>query len=301
MTDHLQFTVDPGAFLALAEDYLTADPVLCSVVASTANREASSGCEATPGSPHWYVTVHGPDRVVGAAMRTAPDPPHPLFVLPMPDAAAVDLARVLHDRGESVGGANGALPAVRVFAQEIARLNGGSVGVEVPTRLFELRHVIDPRPAPGTLRLVTTDDVDLVTSWLDWFHHDADFQAGRDPGDQPAPRPEQVRAQIEAGRYWLWWHQDRPVHLSGLNPDSFGVQRIGPVYTPPAERGRGWASAAVAQLCRQILSAGARPCLFTDQHNPVSNHVYTAIGFEPVVDMVNLTIDAASSPRRVDG
>ena len=55
----------------------------------------------------------GRRRVVGVAMRTAPFAPYPLFVLPMPDAAAVALARALHDRGEPVGGVNGALAGGR--------------------------------------------------------------------------------------------------------------------------------------------------------------------------------------------
>ena len=33
-----------------------------------------------------------------------------------------------------------------------------------------------------------------------------------------------------------------------------------------------------------------RCCLFTDQANPISNHIYEALGYRPVVDMVNLTI-----------
>ena len=31
-------------------------------------------------------------------------------------------------------------------------------------------------------------------------------------------------------------------------------------------------------------------CLFTDQANPTSNKIYTALGYQPVVDMANLII-----------
>ena len=48
-------------------------------------------------------------------MRTARTPPHPMFVLPMADDAALALARALHDRGEAVGGLNGSLPAAEVM------------------------------------------------------------------------------------------------------------------------------------------------------------------------------------------
>jgi len=49
------------------------------------------------------------------------DAPYPPFLLPMPDEAAVALARTLHQRGEEVLGLNGALPAVELCAAELTR------------------------------------------------------------------------------------------------------------------------------------------------------------------------------------
>ena len=80
------------------------------------------------------------------------------------------------------------------------------------------------------------------------------------------------------------------MHLTGANPPSFGVARVGPVYTPPAQRGRGWASNAVAEVSRRIQAEGAQVCLFTDQANPTSNKIYADLGYRPVVDMANLVI-----------
>ena len=68
------------------------------------------------------------------------------------------------------------------------------------------------------------------------------------------------------------------------------MARVGPVYTPPEHRGRGYASAAVAGVSERLLEQGVRVCLFTDQANPTSNRIYTALGFEPVVDMANLVV-----------
>ena len=62
--------------------------------------------------------------------------------------------------------------------------------------------------------------------------------------------------------------------------------RIGPVYTPPEHRGRGYASNLVAAATQQQLDAGRSfVFLFTDLANSTSNHVYEAIGFEPVSDI----------------
>ena len=62
------------------------------------------------------------------------------------------------------------------------------------------------------------------------------------------------------------------------------------MYTPSAQRGRGWASNAVAEISRRTQAKDARVCLFTDQANPTSNKIYAALGYQPVADMANLVI-----------
>jgi GNAT superfamily N-acetyltransferase len=288
----LELFDDAEAFLERAADHLALDPVLNTVVASMAEREAAEGRATDPALPHWYAVVGGQDGgIAGVAMRTAPFAPYPLFVLPMPDAAAVRLARLLHGRGEEVGGANGALPAVRAFAEETARLTGGEVVVGMHTRLFELRSVRSPRRPAGTLRVATEADTDLALAWFDAFHADADEQAGRSDGHgAESVAPELVLRRLRSGRLFFWEVDGERVHMTGRNPASYGAARLGPVYTPREHRGRGYARATVAELSQRILDAGERPCLFTDQANPVSNRIYEAVGYEPVVDMANLLV-----------
>lgn len=71
-----------------------------------------------------------------------------------------------------------------------------------------------------------------------------------------------------------------------------GVVRIGPVFTPPELRGRGYAGVAVAELSRRLLHAGNRACmLYTDLANPTSNSVYQRIGYRPVLDAQQLDFE----------
>jgi predicted GNAT family acetyltransferase len=61
--------------------------------------------------------------------------------------------------------------------------------------------------------------------------------------------------------------------------------RIQYVYTPPAERRKGYASASVAALSQQLFDEGSPRCfLFTNAANPTSNKIYRAIGYERVCD-----------------
>lgn len=288
-----KFTTDPVEFLAWARNYLEAEPVISTVVATTAHRAArGERIAGEEGAPRWWLIVHdATGAVVGAGMRTHPDPPHPLFLLPMPEGAGIQLAAVLHERGEEVGGVNGALPTVREFAT--ASAGGATIRTDVHTRLFELTELVPPRSVPGFLRSVEEADLDRVAPWLASFGQEAAEQAGRrvlqhqDRGDARRRALERIRR----GLLWFWVDEHgTPVHLVGANPPAFGVARVGPVFTPRSQRGKGYASAAVAEVSALLGESGDRVCLFTDQANPTSNALYQRLGYRPVVDMANLVI-----------
>lgn len=289
----LEFHDDPATFLETAGDHLAADPVLTTVIASVTARLVGDVDPPRAGGPRWWLAVRDGGAVVGVAMRTAPVPPHPLYVLPMPDAAAVELARALHARGEPVAGVNGALPAVELVAEETARLTGGAAATAQRMRLHTIETVVPPAPVPGRLRPATLDDLELVVEWFGAFEEAAAEQAGAEHRP-PAPEPQDaaaVRPKIEQGCVWLWTADDDvPVHLTAHNRPAYGVVRIGPVYTPKEERGRGWASAAVAEVTQRVLDAGDRACLFTDLANPTSNAVYERLGYRPVTDMASYVV-----------
>jgi len=292
----LEFHDDPATFLAAAGDHLALEPVVSTVVATVAEnavRDDAAGVELVAPYRWWLVTRDDAGAVTGSGMRTAPFAPYPVFLLPMPDDAAVAVARHLHERDEPVMGVNGALPAARMCAEELARLAGSTVEVAQHTRLHRLDVLVPPRPVAGALRAAGPADVDLALAWFESFARDADEQAGRPPGSmhEVAETQATMLRRIEGGRVWLWTDDGgTPVHLTGVNPPAFGAGRIGPVYTPREHRGRGYAGATVAALSRRLLDGGAVPCLYTDQANPTSNALYAALGYRPVVDMVNLLV-----------
>ena len=77
--------------------------------------------------------------------------------------------------------------------------------------------------------------------------------------------------------------RSRSTGVGGLTPHGI---RVGPVYTPPEQRGRGYASNLVAEVSQLQLDAGRTfVFLFTDLANPTANKIYQAIGYEPVNDV----------------
>ena len=293
----LRFFDDPVAFLDVAGDVLAEQPVLSTVIAGVAERIATqreAGIAWPEGVPCWFAVVLDGDDIVGTAMRTAPFGSYPAYLMPMPEDAVHALSKTLLDRDEPVLGANGALPAVQTFCEDMAEGTGKTARVERHTRLFELGDLVEQRPAAGRLRPSTLDERDLVASWYEAFMADADEQAGRDPGasSHEAPTHEELGRRIGSGRVFVWVDEDDvPVNVTAATPPAYGVSRIGPVYTPKEQRGKGYASAAVYAVSALLRQSGERPCLFTDQANPTSNKIYEAIGYRRLVDMANLRVE----------
>ena len=85
---------------------------------------------------------------------------------------------------------------------------------------------------------------------------------------------------------YLWIDRGRPVSLTGAGGLTPNGIRVGPVYTPREDRGRGYASNLVARVSQELLDSGRTfVFLFTDLSNPTSNKIYQAIGYEPVSDV----------------
>lgn len=295
----LSFTGDPSAFLAEAGGFLAAQPVLSTVVAVVTDRavaEELAGVPPHPEAPRWWVVTRDErGMVTGAGMRTATAPPYPPYLLQMPREAARELGRALAERGERVDRINGVLESAVPCAEAIAELTGRVARVAEHSRLFECTEVVTPSAPPGRLRHATEAEAPLCLAWFAGFMAAANEQAGK-PADARTEVVfhdlDDILRRIRAGTVYLWENETgQVVHLSAVNGPSFGVSRIGPVFTPKEHRGRGYASAALAQLTAQILETGARACLFTDQANPTSNAIYQALGYQRVSDTGEVEIE----------
>jgi GNAT superfamily N-acetyltransferase len=196
-----------------------------------------------------------------------------------------DLGRLAEVIGElpSVAGLRGPVPIVDALV--------GLLELEptqrIAERLYRLDRLVEPVGVAGRARLASTDDLDLVTAWVEPYTLET---FGRLPADFDA----RVLATVAIGRSrtWLWLvSAGVPVSMAARRPPAAGVARIGPVYTPPEHRRHGYGSAATARAAFDILDGAALPVLYTDLANPTSNKVYRALGFRPVADRLSVTFD----------
>lgn len=295
---HWSFHDDPRVILPQVAALIASDPLQYTMLSGWGRRECvrlDSGVPRSSDQPYWYAVHRRGDGVVdAAAMRTHPGHGHPLWVPAMPETCADALAEALLERDEVVGtfGVNGMLPAARRIAERLGEATGRQVRESVRTRLFRLDELQWPAEPQGSLRYAVTDDLDVVTAWLDRFAHDADEQAGRTAGHAAGVLSrDEVRRRILDGHYRVWLDpQGQVVHLTGAAPVHDAVAGIGPVFTPAEHRGHGYAGWVVATCSAEVLAAGAIPFLFTDQANPVSNRLYESLGYRMVADSVELAL-----------
>jgi predicted GNAT family acetyltransferase len=171
------------------------------------------------------------------------------------------------------------------IVEELVRRLGRPVTHRIGERLFRLDGLTAPRGAHGSARLAGTGDVELLTHWLRSFGSEALEQ------DRPSDIVRSlVRRMLARSRLWLWVDGGEPVSLAARHPAVHGIARVGPVYTPPERRGRGYASVVTAAASADVLRAGAVACLFTDLANPTSNNIYQALGYRPVLDRIELRL-----------
>ncbi len=287
LTLHRHATVDE--FLGAAGPFLEAREAEHNLMLGIcSNLRAASG-PIVGDAPHFATVTDAAGCIVAATLRT---PPHNQVLSWTEDIRAVD---VLVDalRDEPLPGLLGPKAPAARFAQRWTESTGQPATVDAAERIFRLQRVIPPqRPASGTWRFGESADHELVLRWWLAFLAEAIPTAPRPPDPEGA-----VARWLASQNAWIYFWEDggEIVSLVGSSGETPHGIRIGPVYTPPEYRRRGYASALTAVASQDQLDRGRDfVFLFTDLANPTSNKIYQAIGYEPVcdVDMYRFGTDA---------
>jgi predicted GNAT family acetyltransferase len=272
---------DAASFLAEAGPLLLADEARHNLILGIAGtiRDAP---DRFPLRSLWLVRDGG--EVVAAALRT---PPYNL-VLARPRSAPALAALAEAVAGEEIPGVTGTEPEVHEFAALWSRLSGAAGRVNMRQGVYAIGQVEPPPEVPGSARVGTEDDYELALRWWIAFGEEVLHEGG--PGREDAEQNVRHKLSSMTGGFLLWEDGGEPVSLAGWSGPTPNGIRIGPVYTPPELRGRGYATALTAELSQRLLDGrlfegGRRFCfLYTDLANPTSNAIYERIGYRLVAE-----------------
>jgi GNAT superfamily N-acetyltransferase len=279
---------DARAFLERAEPWLLREEQRYGLLLGVAYQVLSGSHRYRP--PLYWATIEDDSlaeqgaaaadtTLIGCAFRT---PPHQVGVTGLPAAAIGPLVASLRESYLNLPGVAGPEATATAFAEAWTANFGGKWWVEQRQRLHSCRRVTFPdEPAPGALRRAFAADVPVARAWMAGFIHDT---KARHVGADSAERL------IEQQRLFLWVDGE-PRCMVGAVRDTPNTTGVSAVYTARPFRKRGYASIAVATLSQQLLDAGRASCfLYTDAANPASNAVYRRVGYEPIDDVVEITI-----------
>ncbi|MCW2878257.1 MAG: acetyltransferase-like protein [Sphaerisporangium sp.] len=265
------FTASLDEFPDQAEAWLRSDPVRNTVPLTVLGRMRHGLWN--DGSMLGWLTADG--EVRGVVLHT---PPYALLLGDIPIDSVASLAEGLRER--YLSGVSGPFAQAGAFAAACGR---GETG-RTTQRLYRLDALQPPSPT-GASRLAGGGDIERVVEWMRAFLAEAEPEnAGDDPSSQ-------VKHRVEEGEFVLWEDGGRQVALAGFSRPITGMSRVGPVYTPPEFRRRGYGSAVTcaATLAAQEAGAGLL-LLFTDLANPTSNSIYQSLGYRPVTDYASISL-----------
>ena len=263
-------TRDSAEFDDAVLTFLSMDPVRNTVLLTVLDSE-----RVVRSTDSWFAWACDGGEVVGAALHI---PPYNVALSAMQPEVAAQLGV-----GDDSSGAVGARDVVEAFA------GGRTFSTYMLETQYVLTDLVAPSDVPGEARRYGPEDADLYVSWLEAFVAETGVTHSPDPLDALDRR---LRS---GGAMWIWERDGERVALAGRSGLVCGVPRIGPVWTPPEHRARGYAAALSAHTCAEAFAIGAEACtLFADAANPTSNGVYLRLGFRPSGEIADIRFEAST-------
>ena len=271
MTIEVSFSDKADWVLDKAKVFLSSKPVHNNVILTLLHARVE---RFTPG--RYWVAADG-NAVVGVVFQS------PLnlraIVTPMEPSIVRSVVDAISDAKVKLPGVGGDATTAAHFAGQWAERQKSAVVPFMGQRIYEVDKVKEPIGIKGHLRKAVSKDRKRLIDWVRRFYIDI-------TGVQESGAEDIVDRRISAGQLWLWDNAG-PASIAGLTPPMEGVVRVQLVYTPPENRGKGYASACVASLSKQVRDVEHRCILYTDLGNPISNSIYRRIGYHVVSEGIH--------------
>lgn len=145
---------------------------------------------------------------------------------------------------------------------------------------------IKPKECDGYLDHAKEEDVELLAKY--WYD---DHQEMRGVDAIPYEEAYEDACKLpQEENFYVWRNNDGLiVAFAGYNIYE-GLAKIGPVYTAPDYRRRGYCANLIYTITNNLLNQGYQVLLYTDYEYQASNNAYKKVGFEDNGYLVNFTL-----------
>ncbi len=147
-----------------------------------------------------------------------------------------------------------------------------------PVYALQRGAVDDAVPDVG-VRLARPDEAEIVA-----YNSGAMIlgELGYDPRTTRTAFTAAIRRSIALGAWWVWVVDGDLRFQLNVGPRTEQTAQLQGVWTPPAQRGRGYASLALAAVVRRLLATETSLSLYVNGFNRTAIALYERIGFERV-------------------
>lgn len=266
-------------FSRAAQDFLVAREAENNLLLGIA-ADLARGATFGDATPYLGVTRRG-GNVTAAAVRT---PPYGISIAESDDNEAIDLlAEDIRRAFSDLPGAIGPIRPTAQFIEKWESLTTQRRKVRANERIYRCGAVTPVRSPCGEMRPFRESDRQHALQWMKLFISESKLP--RHGNDAQLMGEIDRRVSNPDGGIFFWEADGEQVSMAGAGGRTPNGVRIGPVYTPPNHRRKGYGTALVADLTARMLDRGRTFCfLFTDLANPTSNSIYSQIGYVPVID-----------------
>lgn len=189
-------------------------------------------------------------------------------------------AKEIYKIDSNLLGVNADKETANKFAISYCKLSGHKYRLHKPLRILLLTELNKAKINDKLIfRKATLNDKSILIKFIRDFYEEAVSEFYTDKEIE-----EKFNTYMEKG-YFLAEMGGKIVSQAVFGRDLKKGKCISGVYTPKEERGKGYAYNLVYQVSKKSLEQGAEYCvLYTDDKNPISNHIYEKIGYRRMVD-----------------
>lgn len=185
------------------------------------------------------------------------------------------LSQSLYESCEQLPGVIGEKALVADFTRLYCSLTHQTFESKLSMNVYNLTKVEEVEKPSGKLRLATKKDLFYLPYWRTSFIQECGLEVSS--FDQAVTK---LTQSIESENIYIW-EDDYPVSMAAKGRKLLNGVSVSLVYTPPHFRGLRYASACVSTLSQKLLDEGYKfVCLFADTLNPISNKIYTNMGYQ---------------------
>jgi predicted GNAT family acetyltransferase len=244
---------------------------------------------AKPQRDHLRLGVWEEDQLVLAALMT---PPYRLNLAHAGRGAeGVNALRDhLLEMGANIPGVASEKPIAEAFEGAWYARCGGKRQSARERWLYRAAKVIYPAHVQGEMRLASQANLDRHCAWELAFTEEVN--ATREERDTELIR-KRVLSWFKDDALFDWTIGGSAVAQGGVIPIGEDGARVLAIYTPPENRGRGYAQAITAALTQHAFDQGRWCVLYTDVDNPITNKIYPRVGYMLVAPFLDIIFASA--------